>query len=82
MFELTPTQRQELCGSEPARAVDPETKRTYVLIASEQYEHIKGLLQNDSDLQSAYPLMDQVAAAEGWNDPEMDSYNVYLRKPS
>ena len=81
MFELTPAQRQELSGPEPARAVDPETKRTYVLIASEQYERIKGLLQDDSDLREACPLMDQVAAEEGWNDPEMDSYNVYLRKP-
>jgi hypothetical protein len=33
------------------------------------------------DLRQAYPLMDAVARQEGWDDPEMDSYNVYARKP-
>src|SRR5260370_37428344 len=77
MFELTPEQRQELTGPEPARAVDPETNRTYVLVAAEQYERIKGLLEGAFDIRDAYALMDQVADKEGWNDPEMDSYNIY-----
>ncbi|HEV3260063.1 MAG TPA: hypothetical protein VG013_24605 [Gemmataceae bacterium] len=81
MFELTPEQSQELTGPEPARAVDPETKRTYVLLPAEQYERFKDLLQ-DFDAREAYPLMDEVAAKEGWDDPEMDSYDVYARKPS
>ncbi len=29
----------------------------------------------DIDIRDAYPLMDQVASAEGWDDPEMDVYN-------
>ena len=33
------------------------------------------------DIREAYPLMDAVARQEGWDDPEMDSYNVYVPKP-
>lgn len=33
------------------------------------------------DIREAYPLMDAVARCEGWDDPEMDSYDVYARKP-
>ncbi len=32
------------------------------------------------DIREAYPLMDAVARKEGWDDPEMDSYNIYARK--
>jgi hypothetical protein len=35
----------------------------------------------DFDIREFYPLMDAVARAEGWDDPEMDSYNIYARKP-
>jgi len=82
VFELTSEQRQELDGSEPARALDPETKRTYVLVTAEQYDRIKFLLADDFDVRCAYPLMDAVAAKEGWDDPEMESYDIYARKPS
>jgi hypothetical protein len=41
MYELTPEQRQELDQPEPVYAVDPETKKTYVLVAVEHYERIK-----------------------------------------
>jgi hypothetical protein len=33
--------------------------------------------EDDSDISWAYPLMDEVARREGWDDPDMDSYNVY-----
>lgn len=82
MFELTPEQRQELAEPGLARAVDPDTKRTYVLVPAELYEQIKGQLEEPSNIHDAYALMDQVAAKEGWNDPEMDSYDIYARKPS
>ncbi len=32
------------------------------------------------DIREAYPLMDAVARQEGWDDAEMDSYNVYARR--
>jgi hypothetical protein len=36
--------------------------------------------EEDIDIRQAYPLMDAVARQEGWDDPEMDSYNVYAGK--
>jgi hypothetical protein len=59
----------------PPRVIDPISKKTYVLLATDQYERIKDLLEDDFDIRQAYPLMDAVAAKEGWNDPEMDIYN-------
>jgi hypothetical protein len=82
VFELTAEQRQELDGPEPARAVDPQTQRAYILVAVEEYQRIKDLLADHLDIRGAYPLLDAVAAKEGWDDPEMDSYNVYSRKQS
>jgi hypothetical protein len=32
--------------------------------------------ENVEEIREAYPLMDAVARQEGWDDPEMDSYNV------
>ena len=37
---------------------------------------------DDFDIREAYPLMDSVARAEGWDDPAMESYNVYARAAS
>ncbi len=34
-----------------------------------------------AEVRQAYPLMDAVARQEGWDDPEMDSYDIYARKP-
>jgi hypothetical protein len=37
--------------------------------------------EEEIDIRQAYPLMDAVARQEGWDDPEMDSYDIYARKP-
>ena len=41
----------------------------------------EALTQEELDIRGAYPLMDAVARSEGWEDPDMDSYDVYARKP-
>jgi hypothetical protein len=43
-----------------------------------------GDLDSDAemDIRHAYPLMDEVAREEGWEEPEMDTYNTYAPKPS
>jgi hypothetical protein len=47
----------------------------------EQYEKIRALLDDDRfDIAEAYPLMDEVARSEGWDDPELDIYNQ-MREP-
>jgi hypothetical protein len=77
MIELTEEQRQELDRPEPARARDPKTNETYVLVRTEVYDRLKGLLYDDSEfpISEAYPLMDQAAAQAGWGDPAMDIYD-------
>jgi hypothetical protein len=57
MIELTEQQRQELNGLEPARARDPVTNETYVLVRVEDYERLKEALYDDSP----------------WTDDEMDA---------
>ena len=76
MFDLTPEQRQELRGPEPARAIDPQTKNEYVLVPTDVYERIKGLLGEDFHPSEAYPAIDR-AFSEAWDDPKMDDYDRY-----
>ena len=59
----------------PVRVIDPRTNRVYVLVAVEQYERLKAFLEEELDIRAAYPLMDEVASKEGWDDPSMDIYN-------
>ena len=47
MIELTEQQRQELLATDIPRALDPGTGQTYVLVPSEVYERIKGLLEDE-----------------------------------
>jgi hypothetical protein len=37
--------------------------------------------EDEENIREAYLLMDAIARQEGWDDPEMDSYNVHARKP-
>ncbi|HVA51002.1 MAG TPA: hypothetical protein VNH11_31975 [Pirellulales bacterium] len=65
----------------PVRLVDPKTSAAFVLLSAEQYEKVRALLDDDDfDISEAYPLMDEVARSEGWDDPEMDIYNQF-REP-
>lgn len=63
-------------GGTPAYVVDPKTNATFVLLSAQEYEAVRGLFSDESfDISTAYPLMDEVARAEGWDDPEMDIYD-------
>ena len=79
MIELNALLQQALDAhpDKPLHVVDPRTQETYVLVRAEEYQRLKTLLYDDSEfsVRNAYPLMDEVAAKEGWDDPEMDSYN-------
>jgi hypothetical protein len=37
--------------------------------------------EEDVDIREAHPFMDAVARQEGWDDPEMENYNIYARHP-
>lgn len=62
----------------PARVIDPRTNRIYFLVSVEEYERMRALLEDQLDIRAAYPLMDAVAAKEGWDDPSMDIYNDWI----
>lgn len=65
-------------GGTPAYIVDPRTKATFVLLSTAQYDKFRALLNDEQlDISQAYPLMDEVARSEGWDDPEMDVYDQF-----
>jgi hypothetical protein len=67
MIELAPEQRRELDGPEFARARDPQTGQTYVLVPTDVYERMRAIIGG-------------VSRRAGWDDPEMDEYEVYRKK--
>jgi len=75
MIELTEQQRQELQES-PPRAIDPLTKKKYVLVSEELYERIQELLIPDRLSKAEQQALLQAAGKRaGWDDPEMDVYD-------
>jgi hypothetical protein len=56
MIELTSEQRRAMAAEQPPRFIDPETRKSYVLVSEDAYERIKELLYDDSP----------------WTDQEMD----------
>lgn len=64
MIELTEQQRQELEGPEPV-AIDPQTRREYVLVRREVYERLRNLLEDDVRLMG--PLLADLDP-EDWED--------------
>jgi hypothetical protein len=68
MIELTDEQRRELHQPEPARARDPQTDQTYVLVRADAYEKMRAIL-------------DGVTRRAGWDDPRLDDYEIYRKKP-
>jgi hypothetical protein len=81
MIELRAEQREELNGTEPAHARDPETNETYILVKADVYERMKELLYDDGpwtdDERDA--LAWEAGKHAGWED--MDEYDNYSKKP-
>jgi hypothetical protein len=75
MTTLTPEQRQEIqrAGVEPVRIADPETQTEYVLLKADLYHRIRALAD---DTTAAYPLAMKAFGQDGWDDPQMNEYNV------
>ena len=79
MIQLPNELRQAVAerGGKPESLVDPATRETFVLVRSELYERLVQLVYDDGDqsVAEAYPLLDEMAAKAGWDDPAMDIYN-------
>jgi hypothetical protein len=65
MIELTEQQRQELNEAEPI-AIDPRTRRQYVLVRREVYQRLRGLFDDD-DARLMEPLLADLDP-EDWED--------------
>ena len=84
MIELTEQQRQELNEDLP-RAIDPLTKKTYVLVSEEAYERMQALLAPERlPRTEQQAILHAAGLRAGWDDPEMEIYDreeANLEKP-
>ncbi len=76
-----PSELQDLVeqsGNSPVRVIDPRTQRVYVLIADDQFDRLRSLIDIEplSIDQQRVALRDAGKRA-GWDDPEMDAYDQY-----
>jgi hypothetical protein len=62
MIELTLQQHAELEKSQPALVRDPVTNKIYVLLAKENYDRVRSIVQN-------------VNERADWDDPAFDIYD-------
>lgn len=74
MIELSQTQRLELNEDTP-RVLDPQTRKTYVLVSEDVYERIQALIPDAVPLQEQRQLLHAAGLRAGWDDPEMDVYD-------
>lgn len=79
MSDLSVELQQELDthADAPPRLVDPRTKKAYVLLAADQYDRVKALLEQDDDLAATYPAQMEAAMRAGWGESAMDDYDRY-----
>lgn len=80
MIELTPEQRRDVksLGEAPPRAIDPDTRTTYVLVREDVYDRARALFletEDDPFVRDLYPHAMDVFGRDGWNDPAMDVYD-------
>jgi hypothetical protein len=75
MIELTEQQCKELKG-DLTRAIDPQTKKTYVLVSEEAYERLQALLAPERlPRLEQQALLREAGLRAGWDDPEMEVYD-------
>jgi hypothetical protein len=75
MIELTEQQRQELDAEAP-RAIDPLTRRVYVLVREDVFDRVRDLLVPERlTAQEQRSALRAAGLRAGWDDPEMDVYD-------
>jgi hypothetical protein len=75
MIELNEEQRRELKAEVP-RAIDPQTKTTYVLVREDAYERMQALLAPQRlPISEQQALLHAAGLRAGWDDPDMDIYD-------
>ena len=78
MFELTPERRQELHEPEPVRAIDPDTRKEYVLVPADVYERMRAIVEEDGlDMRQVASLVERSMREDDFEDPSLESYQKY-----
>ena len=72
MIELTEQQQRELRGMDAPQVVDPGTGKTYVLVQTEVYERLKGLLEDEPRITGE--MVDRLMEEEDRDDPTLAFY--------
>ena len=68
----------EQSGDTPVRVVDPRTQRVYVIIADEQFDRLRSLIDLEPlSLDQQRVALRDAGQRAGWDDPEMDAYDHY-----
>jgi hypothetical protein len=76
MIELTEEQRQELDTADVPRVVEPQTRKTYILVAEDVYERLQALLVPDRvPIPEQRALLHSAGLRAGWDDLAMDIYD-------
>jgi len=79
MIELTEQQRQELLATGALHILDAGTGKTYVLVRTEVYERLKGLLEDEPTITGE--MVDRLMEEEDRDDPTLAFYQQqYGRK--
>jgi hypothetical protein len=80
MFELTAEQRQDLEGSQPVWAIDPKTKKEYVLVPADLYERMRAMLDEEGlDMRQVANLVEQAMREDDTADMSLKSYQKSQR---
>ena len=78
-IELTAKQQRQALeeGQEfPPQVINPRTKETYVLLHTELYERVRGLLEEEDEIASVretYPLVSKILDAEEEDNSSKES---------
>ncbi len=78
MIKLTEQPQRELdAAPPPPQVLDPRTNRAYVLVAAEQYEQLKDLLDPGPITADEHQVILQgVWRRANWDDPRMNDYDA------
>lgn len=79
MIELTEQQRRELTAADVPQIFDPESGKIYVLVPTEIYDRLKGLLEDEPRVTGE--MVDRLMEEEDRDDPTLAFYQEqYGRK--
>jgi hypothetical protein len=69
--------RASLSRAKVLPVIDPWDNRTYFLVPADAYARLRAEADRDAGgAESLYPLLDELARREGWDDPATDAYDL------